>query len=341
METQFIRAEYDDKRQSFISEIADWIDGEPSLEYRFSLEETDYSWQGGLEKRWIEADREHYSEFYAFGEYRDKQAFEADVSEILAQARAKAETENIDDLLAVIDIVKERAVDQDYDDEAVEEFEGLFQNGPEDAYSFCDIGADYRLHHHIERDDECWFLRTLPVVDQDNKPLGWGLFAVHLPELNSTATRDEIREAKHARILLLDHCRDKADALYAKHGFEYLMEDGERVVNPEYSRMNDTEAMGFFARNAEWSDELEAFVWQEYSDESLVAFLNGTKPYVCDRSQWMPREKRIVDHFFDDHPQPTWLEDQLRATLDDQMGIESDIDEDSPWNDLDLDDKEQ
>ncbi len=340
MEPQYIRAEYYNKRKSFISEIADWVDGEPTLEYHFTLEENDsvdYLWLGGLEKCWIEPDGKHYSEFYRFGQYRDEQAFDANINEILAQARIKAEEENIDDLLAVIDIVKEQAVDQDFDDEAVEEFEGLFQNGPEDAYSFCDIGADYRLHHHIERDDECWFLRAMPIVDEENSPLGWGLFAVHIPELTSTATKDEIQQAKHARILLMDHCRDKAEALYAKHGFEYLMEDGERVENPEYSRMNDTEVMALFARNAEWSDELDTFVWQEYTGESLKAFLNGSMPYICNRSHWMPREKPIVDQFFEEHPQPAWLEDQLRTALDDQMGVEPDTDEDSPWNNFDLD----
>ncbi len=149
--------------------------------------------------------------------------------------------------------------------------------------------------------------------------------------------QEEIQQAKHARILLLDHCRDKAEALYAKHGFEYLMEDGERVESPEYSRMNDTEVMALFARNAEWSDELDAFVWQEYTGEPLKALLNCTAPYVCNRSQWMLREKPIVDQFFEEHPQPAWLEDQLRTALDDQMGIEPNTDEDSPWQNLELD----
>ncbi len=109
------------------------------------------------------------------------------------------------------------------------------------------------------------------------------------------------------------------------------MRDGERVENPEYSRMNDTEALALFARSAEWSDELGVFIWQEYRDEALQAFLNGTKPFICGRNQWRPREKPLVDQFFEEFPQPIWLEDQLRAALDEQAGIEPDIDEDNPW----------
>jgi hypothetical protein len=328
LESRYIRAEYYEERGSFVSHVADWVDGEPTLEYCFSLEEddnADYPWRAGLEKRWIDRDEKHYFEFYPFGRYRDEQAFETDTAEILAQARIKAEAENIDELLAVIDILKQRAVALDFDDESITGFEGLFQHGPEDAYSVCDIGADYRLHHHIERDDEYWALHILPVVDESNQPLGWGLFAVHFPELSSTATTNELEQARHIRVLLLDHCRDKAEAVYVRRGFEYLMRDGERVENPEYSRMNDTEVMALFARHAVWNDELGVYIWQDYRAGDLQEFLNGTRPFICNRNRWTPRQNRLVDQFFEEFPQPIWLEDQLRAALDEQAGIESDV----------------
>ncbi len=38
------------------------------------------------------------------------------------------------------------------------DLEGLFQDGPEDAYSLRD-GEDHpRLHDHVECEDECWYL---------------------------------------------------------------------------------------------------------------------------------------------------------------------------------------
>ena len=39
MNRQYVNAEYDAERGSYISSEADWIDGEPSLEYRFTVEQ--------------------------------------------------------------------------------------------------------------------------------------------------------------------------------------------------------------------------------------------------------------------------------------------------------------
>jgi hypothetical protein len=101
--------------------------------------------------------------------------------------------------------------------------------------------------------------------------------------------------------------------------------------------MNDTEVLDGVALGAEWNDDKEAVVWQEYSGKALQDFLNCTVLYVCPREKWQPRDKPLVDRFFEQNPQPTWLEDQLRAALDDQAGVEPDEDEDSPWQNLDLD----
>jgi hypothetical protein len=224
---QYVRAEYDEERDSYVSTQAKWIEGEPSLEYRFLAQEDEDkhgSWEGGLEKFWCDEDENWYVEFFVFGEYSSEADFDTEVDRILRDAKEIAVKENVDEFLAVTDIVKQRAVALGYEDEVIEDLEGLFQDGPEDAYTLCDIGDSPRLHDHVERDDECWYLRATPVVGTDKQPLGWGLFAIHLPDLSPNASKAEIESANRARILLLDHLHNKRDAKLAKHGFEYFME---------------------------------------------------------------------------------------------------------------------
>jgi hypothetical protein len=336
---QYIRAFYNEDRGSYVSANADWIEGEPSVEYRFTLqehEENPHSWEGGLEKFWIDEEGSHYGEFFVFAEYDNEAAFDADVGQILRAAREVSVKENIDEFLAVTDIVKRKAVALAYEDEVIEDLEGLFQDGPEDAYTLCDLGDSPRLHHHVDCEDECWFLHVASVTDTEKQALGWGLFAVHLPDLASTASEADIKGANRARILLLDHLQTKRDAQLAKHGFVHYMET-ERVDSPEYAYMNDTEVLEGAAIDAEWDDATNTVVWQEYDGKALQDFLNENVLYALPCEKWQPREESLVDRLFKEHPQPTWLEDQLRAALDDQAGVEPDEDEDSPWQNLDLD----
>lgn len=339
---QYVRAEYDNEHGSYISTEADWINGEPSIEYRFLAQEDEDKpdfWEGGLEKFWCDEDGNWYGEFFVFGEYSSEAGFDADVDRILSEARQVSIKDNIDEFLAVTDIVKQRAVQSGHEDNTIEDLEGLFQDGPEDAYTLCDLGDSPRLHHHVECKDEYWYFRTAPVVDTEKQPLGWGLFVVHLPDLTSQASEPEIESANRARILLLDHLHTKRDAKLAKRGFEYYMET-ERVDNPEYAYIDDTEVLEGAAIDAEWDDETNTVVWQEYSGKALQEFLCGAVLCAVPREKWQPREESLVDRFFKANPQPTWLEDQLRAALDDQVGVEPDEDEDdedNPWQALDLD----
>lgn len=335
---QYVRAEFDKDRGSYVSAEANWINGEPSLEYHFTLQEDDDKpncWEGGLEKSWIDEEGSHYGEVFVFADYDNELAFDADVEQILREAREVSVKDNIDEFLAVTDIVKRRAVALGYEDETIEDLEGLFQNGPEDAYILCDIGDDPRLHDHVDCADECWFFHTAVVADTEKQPLGWGLFAIHLPDLTSNASESEIQNANRVRVLLLDHLHTKRDAKLAKRGFEHYMET-ERVDNPEYAHMNDTDVLAEAAIDAEWNDETNAVVWQEFSGKALQDFLNGTIPYACPREKWQPRDKPLVDRFFEQYPMPTWLEDQMRAAFDEQADVEPDEDEDSPWQNLDL-----
>jgi hypothetical protein len=298
-------------------------------------EATPGSWEGGLEKFWCDEDENWYGEFFVFGKYASESDFDADVEQILREAKETSVKENIDEFLAVTDIVKQRAVLNGFEDNTIEDLEGLFQDGPEDAYTLTDLGDSPRLHHHVECEDECWYFHIAPVVDTDKQELGWGLFAVHLPDLASNATQAEIEKANRARILLLDHLTSKRDAGLAKHGFAHYMET-ERTDNPEYAYMNDTEVLAGAAIAAEWDDETNIVIWKDYNGKALRDFLSGTVPYDVPREKWQPRAETLVDRFFKAYPQPTWLEDQLRAALDDHAGIEPDEDEDSPWQNFDF-----
>jgi len=199
------------------------------------------AWEGGLEKFWIDEDGGHYGEFFVFAEYDTEAAFNVDVEQIRREAREASIKQNIDQFLAVTDIVKRRAVASGYEDNTIENLEGLFQNGPEDAYTLCDIGDSPRLHDHAECEDECWYLHVAQVVDTEKQALGWGLFAVHLLDVSPNASKAKIESANRARILLLDRLHTKHDAKLAQHDFEHFMET-ERIDNPEYAYMNDTEA---------------------------------------------------------------------------------------------------
>ncbi len=233
-DSQYVRAVYDAERDSYVSTQTDWLDDEPSLEYRFEAVEAHDKpgfWEGGLYKLWADADAEPDGECFTFGEYASEADFEADVRAILEEARTLSVRANLDEFLAVIDIVKERAMDNGLVEDDIEDLEGLFEDGPEDAYTLNDIGDEPRLHDHVERDDECWMLHIAEVLDEENQPLGWGLFVIHFPELGCSASSAEVQNAVRAEVLLLDQLHTKIDALLAANGFRYYMET-ERMEGP-------------------------------------------------------------------------------------------------------------
>jgi hypothetical protein len=303
----------------------------------WDVEDSASLWEGGLEKLWFDEDGVQYSDFCPFDTYTDEGTFVSDVRAILASARQAAIAENIDELLAVMDIVKRRMVEAGYDDEAVLDLEGLFQNGPEDAYTLRDIGSRNRLHHHIEREDECWYLHVAPIVDSLRQLLGWGVFAVHLPDLTSDATAETIAAASQARVLLVDHCRDELEARLVTKAIDGFMHEGERVSDPEYAFMNDTEVLEGFALSIEQGEPGDLDIWPEYRDAALKSFLDRSAPTVYERSRWHIRKTNITDEFFERFPQPIWVEDQLRAALEEYMGMQHHEDEGSPWANVELD----
>src|SRR5215213_4964612 len=115
IDRNYWRASYNEQRDAFVIEQAGWVDGEPQIEYRFTYfsaeEDVEIARMGGLDKWWLDEDGFAEGEFFAFGKYPDHAAFDADVEGILQQAKEVAQDENLDFFLAVVDIVKERAVE--------------------------------------------------------------------------------------------------------------------------------------------------------------------------------------------------------------------------------------
>jgi hypothetical protein len=197
---------------------------------------------GGLEKWWLDEEGIPTGEVYPFRAYEDETAFRDDVTRLIAEAQEKAVEENLDEFLAIIDRVKEHAVEAGHDDEAIFEVEGLFELGHEDAYLRRPFDGDNRLHDHVERSvDECWRIHARRVVDPAGVPLGWAVFVVHYPDLASSAPPAEVDHATRARILDLDHWRDELDARLAAQYMIGLMLEGGRVEDPTFAFMNDTE----------------------------------------------------------------------------------------------------
>jgi len=328
VDQRFIRAEFDEPRRSFVNLDSEWIAGLPSIEYRFALYPCNTNptlYDGGLEKCWRDEEGHKHSEFHVFGQYESTTAFEDEVDTVITESEKIATEDNVDQLLVVIDMVKERAVPLGYEDEDVLELEGLFQHGPEDGYTLRDIGDSPRLHHHLECDDEYWYFHVAQVVDPQGQLLGYGVFVVHFPEIPPSASPEQAGNADKARVLLLDHLTSERDAKLAKRGFEAFMET-ERVDNPHYAYMNDTEVLEGTAINAEWDESAGTAVWQEYNGDQVRMFLDGEISYICQREKWQPRQESIVDQFFKEHPQPVWLDDQVRAMFDGQNGLDEDDD---------------
>ena len=140
LERKYWRAIYDNERKSFVVEEAGWVDGDPAIEYCFTFfgdDETGHPF-GGLEKCWLDDHDMVSGEFFAFGDYATEEEFQADVEQILSEAKDRSKSENLDRFLAVIDVVKERAVLAELEDDDIFLCEGLYEDGPEDAYTLRD-----------------------------------------------------------------------------------------------------------------------------------------------------------------------------------------------------------
>jgi hypothetical protein len=342
LDRRYWRAVYNEERDGFVVEQAGWIHDEPVIEYRFTYlgDEDTGEPQGGLMKWWLEDDLPT-GEFYAFGHYPDETAFREDVQRILAEARQRAQDDNLDYFLAITDIVKERAVEAELDDESVFEVEGLFEIGTEDAYLQRPFDGDDRLHDHVERSqDECWRIHVARVVDPTHQPLGWAVFAVLYPGLTASATGEEMATATSAEVLDLDHWREQPDAHLAADAMIRFMLEGARVQEPEFAYLDDS----FVLECASVQCSIEQIAmpeWEVLEGDELQAFLNGQRPIVREPSRWHPHETDMVTSFAREMGLQSHIADQLHATLLDTLHLADRFDEDSPWRFLDDDSSDE
>ena len=332
------RALYDEARDAFVVEQAGWVDSEPQIEYRFTYfsvdEDEEIARMGGLDKWWLNEEGFVEGDFFAFGKYLDHTAFDTEVERILQEAQKRTKDDNIDFFLAVIDVVKERAVESELGDESIFDFDGLFELGSEDAYSRRPYSSD-RLHDHVVRTkDECWRLYVARVVDLKHKPLGWCLCVVLYPSLTSDATKEEMDAAEVAHILELNHFHTYSEAVVAINGtLQFMTEDG-RVEDPEYAFMNDSDV--FELMSIQGSIEgIVAPTWDILEGDVLRRFLTGTQPLARSARRWHPRQEDAVARVAEAMKLPLHVVDQLYARMLDSMRIVEPLEENSPWRAFD------
>jgi hypothetical protein len=334
LDQRYWRAIYNEERDAYVVEEAGWVDDEPQIEYRFSYfsddEDEEIACLGGLDKWWLDDEGLAEGEFFAFGKYPDQAAFDADVEHIMQEAEQLAQDANLDFFLAVIDLVKERAVEAELDDDSLFEFEGVFAGGDEDAYSLRRYDPN-RLHVHVERrQDECWRLHVAQVVDPQGQALGWSVCAVLYPDLTSAATDDTITAAQIARILDLNHFHAYSDAVISINGTLLFMTDGDRVEDPEYAYLDDS----FVLELMSVQGSIEGVIspeWEVLEGDQLRAFLAGKRPLVREQEHWHPRQDDPVAQVAAAMGLPLHIADQLYAHLLDSLNLSDPLDEDSPW----------
>jgi hypothetical protein len=233
------RAIYNEKRRAYIVQHPDGTEVLYCFE-SLEPEEDERHAKLAICKEWEDEDNGTIGEMWAFMTLKEPQRFQNIVDDLLANAREAAVEENVDEFLAVIDLIKHRAIADDFDDESLEFVEGLFLTGPADAYNQREYDPE-RLHHHVERpDDECWQIDAARVMaaDDPTRELGWACYVIHYPELTSSASEVEIVQTQSARLLDLEHHIDEVGARLAALHLQKFMEEGDRVQNPEYAYTN-------------------------------------------------------------------------------------------------------
>lgn len=331
-ECWYRRAIYNVERQAYVVRHEDGSE----VNYRFmSLEPEEEELYPNLAilKEWEDADNGPMGELYAFMILEEPEQFQEIVDQILANAREAAVEENVDEFLAVIDIIKHYAIEEDFDDEFIEEIEGLFVTGPDDAYTQREYDPN-RLHHHVERpDDECWEIEVARVVAADDsaRELGWACYVIHYLDLTSSASKVEMERAQSALLLDLEHHIDEVGARVAALHLQKFMEEGDRVQNPDYVYMNDTMIFEFISVLSRDEND-HSPTWQQLSDEALQTFRQKRILY---RGEWYPRDVfRDLAEATDISPAHA---DQMAAMWRDLFGIEPHpFKADSPFNNLDL-----
>ena len=328
------RAIYDEELKDYRVESP----GDPTVHYTFMQieldeDEADERFAIALHKSWIDEDEAEWGEVYPFEFLDPLEAIDQVIADLRAEAKTLSEQENLDEFLALIDIVKQRAIDADLDGEGVFLEEGLFQTGPEDAYSIRPFDPN-RLHDHVERpDDECWRLGIARAVSTDDpaKMLGWVHYVIHYPDLDSSASEEDIAGAEQALLLDIDHMTDEAAAHLAQSSLSNFMTAGDRVLNPDNAYLNDTEVFEFISILSRNEND-RCPTWQVFSGEALRAFQTNQ---VLRRSEWYARD--FFAEFSHDSGMPLSYVEQFAAAMHDALGLKPEpFAEGSPFNDVEL-----
>jgi hypothetical protein len=339
LERKYWRAIYHDDRKTFVVQDAGLIADEPIIEYRFSYIEGGDTGQyiGVLGKWWRDDQGLLSSEIFTFRDYTMEEDFRADVTQIMDDAKQLSEEENLDYFLAITDIIKVFAFDNELQDEDIFSFEGLFKTGPEDAYSQREHGwgIEERLHDHVERSlDECWRIHVAPVVDSRNKPLGWAVVVLLYPDLKSSAGEKEIEMALCAELLDLDHWHLESEAGFAASTIRHFILTGGRIENPEFAYLNDSEIFEFISIQSSIEETLVP-EWDVLEGDALRTFVTGRHAIIRDRSHWYPHGMEMVTEIAKETQLPLHAADQMYAHLLDSLRFPDGFGEGSPWHYLD------
>lgn len=233
-------------------------------------------------------------------------------------------------------MIKERAIVSEIDDEGIFHFEGLFEYGPEDAYTRREgIFEESRPHHHVERSkDEFWRLHSVKVVDAGDNTLGWALVVLLYPDLTSNATKEEVQTASCAELLELEHWHNKSAAELSRAMTDHFMTQGGRLEDPDLTFSNDSEVFDFLSVQMSHG-EIPVPEWEVLAGDDLRDLVNGERALVRDTSCWYPNDVDLFMRYATETGLSPHFADQLHAYLLDNMGLSEEFDEDSPWRFLD------
>src|SRR5258708_523499 len=142
------------------------------------------------------------------------------------------------------------------------------------------------------------------------------MFAVHYPDLLSTANQVAVEAANVVWGLPLLQFVNELSARYAMDRHLAFMFEGDRLDDPIFAYMNDTDVLENTAEGFERDHGVDdpEVVWHEFTGEALKTFLQTDTPWVCERKDWHP-DPDIFDRFFASHPHPIHIQDQYREMM--------------------------
>jgi hypothetical protein len=101
----------------------------------------------------------------------------------------------------------------------------------------------------------------------------------------------------------------------------------KRSIDPEFARMDDSLVLE--CSSVRWRvEDYQGLTWRTLDRDALQRF--HAEPIVRGPADWHPRQVDALNEFAEAFDLPSHIEDQLRAKLDDEMGIWKSFGKDSP-----------